>query len=77
VTLAQHLAAGYQWQTHHKGADPAPVTRKEIPAAELEAEIVRLAVTGGIRTIVKRDHISRVHVDYMRRVLELKVKDDP
>ena len=65
MTLAEHLAAGYQWESHHRGADPAPKTRAEIPAAELHAEITRLA------PVLKRDHISLVWTDYMRRVLDL------
>jgi hypothetical protein len=64
MTLREHLLAGYH-HAAHGGPDPAPATRAEIPAADLQAEMARLA------PVLKRDHISRVWTDYMRRVLDL------
>jgi hypothetical protein len=64
LTLEQHLAAGYR-HAMHGGDDPAPACAAEIPKPELLAEAARL------KTLVERDHISRVRLAFMQRVMEI------
>jgi len=64
MTLSEYLAAGYQ---HARGnaPDPARACADEIPRADLDAELKRLAPP------LDRDHISRVKADFIRGVMAL------
>lgn len=67
LTLEQHLSAGYQFERHRAigTSDPAIACADEIPRAALEIEAKRIA------PLVQRDHVSKVRLAFLRRVLDL------
>lgn len=66
MTLPEHIACGYV-HYHHAGPDPAPLCAAEIPREELEAERVRLDVPA----VLAKDHVTRVKLAFVKRVLEI------
>lgn len=69
MNLTAILATGYH-HAMHGGDDPAHHHARVIAPDQAQAEIARLSE--GRSPIIKRDHVARVKVDYLRRVLALK-----
>lgn len=65
MTLSEHLTAGYWFESERKIADPAPACAKEISRSEINAAVQQL------RPLVDRDHIARVKLAFLQRVLGL------
>jgi hypothetical protein len=66
VTLEEHLAAGYR-HALRGGADPLPLAAKEVPKADWLAQAKALEP----ENLQKKDHVSRVRLQFVRRVLAM------
>lgn len=70
MSLTDTLTAGYH-HAMHGGADPAPQAATRINEAQARAELARL--TTGRAKIIQRDHVSRIKVGYLQKVLDMRV----
>lgn len=65
-TLSDYLHGGYQ-HASNGGVDPAPACASAISRGDINAEMQRLNQPA----LQAKDHVSRVHMAFLRRVVDL------